>query len=198
MGFFNRKREMSQQEKEQTLENIKKSYINAIDKIVQYLKNGGVLPILNEMDNLSTNFLKYETTLFVLFRLDYFIVQIKANPKVREWLNTTFDNYIKTIVTYNANSINQRLTHYSDNMRFISGSNDFYKDFLKVSYNSYFGFIKRLSGKNEWSDVLEIKGNENLPVGGLSVYTDSLSIEENIILPAFKSIQEYLKTLELV
>jgi hypothetical protein len=196
--FFNRKKELSQNEKENILSSIKMEYQNSIEEIVQYLLSGGILSISPDIKNVSTGFLKFETTLFILFRLDYFVIQIKVHPKVREWLNTTFDNYIKTLVAYNANSINQRLNRYSDNLRFISDGSDFYRNFSEVSYNTFFGFIKRAINKTDWSDLLELKGNEILPVGGLSVLTDSLSIEENIILPTFKAIQESLKILELV
>jgi hypothetical protein len=169
---------------------IESDFRDTVQELVNYLFSNYYDIIYKKFFN--TRVIKFESAVFLLFRIDYFIVQNRIkDQEFREIVNMSIDNYFKSEGLFNASGIDGRMKIYASRVGNPQGGNFFDVMFSKYIY--FWGLINRAIEINNWFKFLEISPDETLPPSGILSTGLTFDIEENIVIPIYKKIQCYLE-----
>ena len=191
MGFFSKKNKLTDQEISELLDYIDKAYIECVKALVKIASNYKKVK--------DKNVYKFEAGIFVLFRFDYYLAQLNLiNHPIREWLNKTIDCHINSIGSFNPEWLILRMAVYTNSVGNIADENDFYKKFIISIYDKYFGLLKRAAEIDDWWEAAKIDDDAIIPFSGLELYSVSIPIEENVVLPVLKILKESVEKLGII
>jgi hypothetical protein len=181
---------------EKILEDIKRVYKNTATEIENCILSE--FPEITHRDRpiKNKNVIEFECAVFLLLRLDYFITHLNADQKIRGWLNSMADNYLKTIGPWTMGALNRRLSMYSDclTLGYVKDHNGF----INNSYTVFFGLIKRAIRIDDWDSFIEIMTNDFIPPRGILDMGLDLIIEEHMILPITRTVKSSLQKLGFI
>ncbi len=188
MGLFRKKIKLTREQIYSHLDKIENAFLDRVKALVSVSMD--IQPIK------CKDVYKFESAIFALFRYDYFICELNLNnDKIRLWFNQSVDSHLSSIGSYNPEWVDKRIELYTANLKHLNDAENFYKDFLTISYNTYFGLNRRAASIDEWWATVDMNDDETIQLGGLDVYTRLSSIEECIMIPTLKIVKNSLENI---